>query len=237
MALRFACEVMTSIEMVKTLQCPCKYDVVRDLVGDDGVTEILEQASDMVTVGTGGAVTGRCARTVRPCTDGVCGCTLYSGCTCCDVDAVVLPGPDIAIIAVKVDGVALPTESYALFDGNKLIRTDGTSWPGNQRLYLTDDQPRTWSITYTSGVLPWVAKMAATELACDLMTAVDPGGQAKLPKQAIQAIMDNVTVQLDPETLGLFPWCERLFRLYPAGPPPVIWSPELAGRHTLHTLA
>lgn len=232
MALEFACEQFTDAERITASRCSCKLDVVRDLIGDEGIDEIIDSASDAVAIATGMRVTGRCTSTVRPCSDGVCGCT--GRCACCNVDGIRLPGVDIAITQVKVDGAVIAPELYTLVDGHILARTDNNSWPGWQRLVLADTEPDTFSITFAHGRLPWIARMAATELACDLMSGVDPGGTMKLPPQAVSAIMDGVTLNLDPDALTGFPWMQRLFGLYPAGPVPLIYSPELSGPYTLH---
>lgn len=235
MALLYACEVMTDLEQIEALGCGCSIDKVRDIYGDDVLALIPEAASDAVAIATGKRVTGRCTVVVRPCSDGVCGCTRR--CTCCNIDGVVLPGFDITIDEVKLDGAVLAPEMYALIDGRKLVPTDQTmSWPGYQVLTKADSEPGTFSITYTQGQLPFLATMAATEIGCDLMAALTPGGKAKLPAKAVAAIMDQVSIQLDPSLLPAFPWMERLMAVYPSGPPPVIWSPEIQGRYTLHTV-
>jgi hypothetical protein len=237
-ALNIACEQFTDEARIAAFDCACQLDVVRDLIGDDGINDIIDAASDAVAMATGLRVTGRCTVTVRPCSDGVCGCTWR--CHCCDIDGVKLPGVDITIDSVKIDGVTEDPALYHLVDRNILVRwgaASGQSWPGIQSLTKPDTEEGTFAITYSHGRLPWVAMMSATEIACDLMTGIDPGGQMKLPKAAVSAIMDGTTINLDPQQLGLFPWMERLFGLYPQGPQPVIWSPEVRGHYSLHTVA
>jgi len=241
MTLHYACEQMTSEDMIVGAGCSCDLDKVEDLLGQSTIDDIIDSASDAVAVATSMRVTGRCTDTVRPCSDGVCGCP--GRCACCDIDGVKLPGPNITVTQVKVDGAVVDPALYNLVDGDVLVRwgaDSGKTWPGWQVLTKPDTEADTFSITFTHGHLPWVARMAATEIACDLLTGVTPGGQMKLPKQTVAAIMDNVTLQLDPsllQGLAAFPWMERLFATYPAGPQPIIYSPEIRGRYTLHTVS
>lgn len=234
MTLNVACEQFTDVGRITASQCGCQLDVVRDLIGDEGIQEIIDGASDAVAMATGLRVTGRCELTVRPCSDGVCGCTFR--CTCCNIDGVRLPGQALSVTQVKINGAVEDPTLYRLVDGNILVRTDGGSWPGVQNVALDDNQDNTFSITFTQGWLPWVAKMAATEIACDLLSGVTPGGEMHLPRSAIGAVMDGTTITLDPSQVGDFPWMQRLFGLYPQGPQPVIWSPEVRGRYTLHVV-
>lgn len=233
MTLHVACEQFTDVARISAFECACQLDVVRDLIGEEGIQDIIDGASDAVALATGLRVMGRCSMTVRPCGDGVCGCV--RPCACCNVDGIKLPGTNIVIDEIKINGAVEAPSLYKLIDWNVLVRTDGGSWPGVQNVAKPDTQVDTFSIRFSSGQLPWVAQMAATEVACDLMSGVTPGGEMHLPRAAIGAVMDGTTISLDPGQVSAFPWMERLFGIYPQGPQPIIWSPEVRGRYVLHT--
>jgi hypothetical protein len=235
MALQLACEQMTTVERV-TQFCQCR---VEDL-GETSFTidDVIDAASDAIVVVTGGQVKGRCITTVRPCADTSCMCGRPGdGCGCCRLDAIRLPGWAVEIETVKIDGVPLDVGSYGWFDGDGLIRlgADRPTWPGCQKLHLEDTEEGTFSITYEHGILPMTAVMAATELACDLMTGIT-SKTSRLDRRVISAIMDSVSVEFDPASLGMFDWVQRLAGAYSSVAQPWAWSPEVDGGWTLHTL-
>lgn len=53
----------------------------------------------------------------------------HGSCGCADTPHVLLDAPVGRIDEVRIDGVVLPAEAYHVADGNKLVRTDGKSWP------------------------------------------------------------------------------------------------------------
>jgi hypothetical protein len=236
MALLLACEQMTTPERVTNF-CSCSVDVLAD--ADWEMDDIIDAASDLVVIATGGAVKGRCSTTVRPCADTSCMCgRLADGCDCCRLDAIRLPGDAIAITEVKIDGETLAASNYGWFDGDGLIRIGADqprTWPGCQKLYLDDTEEGTFSIEYEFGVLPLVAVMSATEIACDLLLGVT-GKTSRLDPRVVTAVMDGVTMDFDPQVLGLFDWTKRLVGRYSSGPRPIVWSPEVDEGWTLHTM-
>lgn len=235
MARLYACQPLTTQEKIVSF-CSCSFD---GLAGTGySIDDIIDAASDFVYLTTGGRVRGRCETTVRPCADRSCMCGLPSdGCGCCRLDAIPLSGELIEILSVQIDGVTLATDDYGLIDGHGLVRvgTDRTNWPGCQYLSRPDGEEGTFSITYEYGALPFVGVMAATEIACDLLLGIT-GKTSRLDPRVVSAVMDSVTVELDPATLGLFDWTRRLAAQYPAlGPAPIVWSPEVDDGWTLHT--
>lgn len=221
-----ACQQLTTEERIVNF-CSCSVDGLVDT--DFTIDDIIDAASDAVFAATGGRVRGRCETTVRPCADRSCMCGLPSdGCGCCRVDSIPLAGSMIEVIEVQIDGVTLGESEYGLLDGNHLVRvgTDRTNWPGCQYLSRPDGDVGTFSITYEHGILPFVGVMAATELACELLMSLT-GRTSRLDPRVVTAVMDSVTVDLDPSLIGMFEWTQKLVAQYPSGLEPIVWSPEI----------
>jgi hypothetical protein len=236
MTLNLACQQMTS-EVRITKFCQCQLLKLSDY--GFTVDDIIDAASDAVVVATNGQVRGRCTTTVRPCADTSCACGWPGdGCSCCRLDAIHLPGEDIEILSVKIDGDELTDGMFGWLDQDGLIRLGADSprtWPGCQKMYLPDTEEGTFSITYEWGLLPFTAVMASTEIACDLVSGIT-SQYSKLDRRVITAIMDGVTIDLDPNLLGLFEWTKRLVTQYPGGPQPLVWSPEVDDGWSLHSI-
>lgn len=112
------------------------------------------------------------------------------------------------IVEVKIDGDVLPTTytpsgapTYRLDKWRFLTRLDdpdqpslNKQWPGCQNLALEDDQPGTFSVTYTYGVDPPVAGInAARQLACQILLALD-GQDCQLPTGVTKIVGSGVTM-------------------------------------------
>jgi hypothetical protein len=68
-------------------------------------------------------------------------------------------------------------------------------WPRCQRLDLQDDQPGTWSVSYTYGVdPPPLGVDAATQLGCEILNALQ-NRPCKLPGNASRVVKQGVTVE------------------------------------------
>jgi hypothetical protein len=122
---------------------------------------------------------------------GICGSCGFSA-----LSRVLLSGyPVQEITEVKVDGVVVAETEYRL-DGNKwLVRKNGESWPVCPDLSLDDDQEGTFSVSYTFGLDPTpLAREAAAALACEFYNACTPGGECKLPSQAVRIVRQGVTI-------------------------------------------
>jgi len=97
---------------------------------------------------------------------------------------------------ITVDGV-FPS---AVADGT--VYNEGQAgqswrWPACQNLAADDDQPGTFTVTYTFGVdPPAVGLDAAAELACMLATAIG-GGDCGLPPGTTKITRQGVTIDMD----------------------------------------
>jgi hypothetical protein len=103
--------------------------------------------------------------------------------------------PVSGIVEVKVDGVVLDPTEYWVSDGHVLNRTDGTSWPATQKLYLDDTEEETFSVTLTWGGEPPIGVQQATRrLACELLS-LKFGGQSGLPDRVRSTVRQGISME------------------------------------------
>lgn len=239
MALSVAAEQWTSLEAVRASgQCGCITDTTPS---DDELGLLIDQASDVLAMATGGKVIGRREVTVRPCRGCFCG-----SCACCELDGIPLWGPNPVVSEVKIDGVALDAGDYGVMqrkEGWFLVKkassaTRPTGWPTVQDLWRPDTDDRTFSIKFTYGVpIDWLAEQAAIETVCDF-ASIDIAKKNALPRGTVSANIGNVSMSLnermlqfnngrDANTLG--PMTAQFFSAYtPDGRARVeVWAPEL----------
>lgn len=188
-------------------------------------TGLAAEASTEILFALTGRQFGLCPVTIRPCRetcyggwDGGAGFSTYpvpllhagswynitcgectTGCSCSPVSEVVLPGPVYAVIQVKVDGIALPTGSYRLDDGRRLVRLGG-SWPECNDLNLADTEPNTWSVTFQIGLpIPTLALLAHGVLTAEIAKMLACDETCGLPKQVQSLSRQGVNITfLDP---------------------------------------
>ncbi len=172
-----------------------------------------------------------------------CGCgpisqALLSGYPVIAIDEVLI-GPDV-LPQYDVDG----HQNWRLDDWRLLTRmadADGSPafWPACQRRDLPEGQPGTWAVTMRFGTQPPLAgELAAQQLAGEVYRFCT-GGECKLPKGAVQATRQGLTIQMAPflawglkdgqwaTGIGLVDMFLGSFN--PAGlkRPVTVWSPDL----------
>lgn len=114
-----------------------------------------------------------------------------------------LKSPVRTITSVKVDGIALATNAYQLYDNRTLVRLQDASglsfgWPVHQRLELPDTAVGTFSVTYTWGVpVPEGGKMAAQVFATELARYINKD-QSAFADRTVNIARQGVTQILDP---------------------------------------
>lgn len=126
------------------------------------------------------------------CTGDPCGCTDASFIEFAD-------SPITSVDEVKIDGVVMPAADYRLYN-DTLYRADGGIWPYCNELFLDDDQPNTWSVTYTFGhAPPEILKQAAIAMAChwqDMCGDGDSCNACRIPRNAVSMSRGNTSYQL-----------------------------------------
>lgn len=109
------------------------------------------------------------------------------GCQCTEVSEVYLPGVS-QVLNVRLDGVDYdPCGMVAVYDGARVVRTDGGRWPICQELGKIDG-PGTWSITVLEGKCPPDGVELVTGiLMCEFLKACMRKDDCRLPRR-IQTI-------------------------------------------------
>ena len=123
-------------------------------------------------------------------------------CSCTVLHTVELPAPVGEITEVRVDGVALPTTAYRVYDHRTLVRTDGQPWPLCNDLNKSDTEVGTWSVTFVAGTaVPALGRLAVGELARELALAC-VGEACRLPSPVQQIVRQGVSLTfLDPNEM------------------------------------
>lgn len=160
----------------------------------------------------------------------VCGCGSDS-CSCGPVSEIRLPGPIYwepprpwwpaptderptpprYALEVYIDGVELPSSAYTVYNGNRLVRTDGGRWPDCQYIdrpfYLRPDDPPEWSAQGTFGVIYWrgtpvpsSGQRAVALLACEIWKACQGDDSCRLPARVREVNREGVSYTVvDPQ--------------------------------------
>lgn len=180
---------------------------------DDPLYEPLKDAATGVLWALSGRQFGCCRRTTRYCREqsyspageawlraelvdgrwvnlGCQSCGTRCGCTgTCEIR---IDGPVCGLHEVLVDGEAVPTGSFRVDDGDKLVRTDGECFPLGKPV----------EVTFSTGVpVPAGGRLALGELFSELWKACPTcdAGTCSLPKRIQVIVKGGMTVGfLDP---------------------------------------
>jgi hypothetical protein len=141
------------------------------------------------------------------------GCGLHNDdCGCTRVHRVHLGKTPISSVQqVMLDGEVFPPSSYRVDNWESLVRLDGDAWPYCQDMNLDDDQPGTWSVTFTYGATPPVlGQLACGEFAREIALAITRDKSCRLPKrvqsvtrQGVSATMISLQDMLNANLTGL----------------------------------
>lgn len=195
---------------------------------DQVLLDSMQIASDILFDLTGRRWPGACPTTVRPQAQfrpyrndvprwwpvggvgygsanlwGWCSCQRGRASGCNIVPEIRLPGGpvDASTVTVKIDGV--PFTDFAIHDGRWLVRTDGEhGWPCCQDMTLSDDEPSTWSVTYTRGGPPPIGgHRAAAVYGAQLALAFAGDKRCKLPERVTTITRQGTAMTvIDPQT-------------------------------------
>jgi hypothetical protein len=145
-----------------------------------------------------------------------CGCT--SGCMCGSLEEALLPDEVGRIEAVWMDGVLLDPSAYRVDNGNRLVRTDGESWPTCQDPAIHDPADGGFWVTYYPGVAPNdLLRYAAGVLAAEYYLACS-GKECRLPTGVTNINRVGLSIEVEPGTFpgGMtgIPEVDAVIRIY-----------------------
>lgn len=166
---------------------------------------------------------GTCPITIRPCPEKSCGCSTgfnphvgtdgnwYNSCcqtVCKPTYEIDIPGPVGYIDRLIADGVEVDLHdgNWRLDNGHLLVwqgNPDDYPIPATQDLNLADDQPGTYSITYSrSYPVLEDARLAVAYLAAEFAKACTPKKKCSLPRGVTSVVRNGVSFTIQA---GLFP--------------------------------
>lgn len=229
MTLNYACERFASSAEFFASDLSCAYTSPTD---DALAAAVLDVASDMLYMATGGRVHGRCTATVRPMRCAPCGVRRHWWDYANPDRGIELRSPVLSVNTVTIDDDVIDPTTYVLIDGVRLLRKSG-SWPNSNDLDLDDGETGTWSINYTFGREPdWITKQATIALAVNL--ALDASGLVNsLPAGAKSVNLQGVSISLEERSEALrnstIAQLNQFFSVYAPDGRYVntVWSPDL----------
>jgi hypothetical protein len=114
-------------------------------------------------------------------------------CSCSSMSSIRFRHPVQAVTTVLIDGVELPASGYALYDGNRLVRVDGT-WPACQDWQVPVSGAGAWSVTVVYGFpVPQLGELAMGEAAREFGLACTTGATCRLPSRVSSVVRQGVT--------------------------------------------
>jgi len=129
-----------------------------------------------------------------------CGCV--SDCSCTTVAEVLMPVPVGGIASVKIDGFTLAATEYRVDNANRLVRTDGQSWPVCQDMGSASDAVGSFAVAFYPYLAPNdLLRYASGILAHEFYKACN-GGQCRLPSGVTSITRNGISMEIPS---GLFP--------------------------------
>lgn len=134
-----------------------------------------------------------------------CGCSGPTDCSCSSISQVYLPTEVGRVESVYVNGGLLDPSAYRVDNGNRLVRTDGETWPVCQDMANSDrtnTEVTGMFVDYYTGVAPNdLLRFAAGILAAEYYKACN-GGKCRLPQGVSTVTRNGITMDIPS---GLFP--------------------------------
>lgn len=173
-----ACEDLATLEDVCFLGCDS------GIASGEGWSRILDAASDMMSILSGGVITGVCTVTLTACRDCFCCC---GSCSLCFRDPLFLAYPVQSIEAVWTNDVALASSEYRVERRRELVRLnsdgDRICWPSGDTVVM-----------YSFGSpVDEITRLATAELAWDIAKGMS-GGKCAIPKNVSSMTMNGVSI-------------------------------------------
>jgi hypothetical protein len=164
-------------------------------------------------------------------------------CSCERLCEIVTPGPVAAVLAVTLDGAALPLDAFRIDNSNRIVRTDGQCWPSCQNMGAALGEPGTLGICYVPGIVPDEAGLwAAGVLACEFAKACQ-GAKCRLPTSVTSIARQGISLQMastmfENGQVGIREVDAYLISINPHHhlTPTMVWSPDMPSqKHRFQT--
>lgn len=245
MATRIACTRLATLADVE-LVANCR---LRSVPTED-VDEALDAASDALEQLAVGWTLGRCTVSLRPCRESCIG----NPCGCCVTRGVHIVGLSPTITEVRVNGVVVDSDTYALItqpNGERWLERfhlDGTPayWPNCQRVVLAPTEDNTFVIVYEHGLaVDMLMRWAVAEIAADTLSPyIDrensleklPDGVSSINAFGARVDMVRQVANMEgtlPERLAGLGYVRRFLAAYPPQTGnATIWAPEISDGRT-----
>lgn len=121
---------------------------------------------------------------------GMCG----GDCSCGTTSEVLLSERLQTIVSMTIDGVSIPASGYAVYDGQRLVRADGGTWPMCQDWTVTGG-PGAWVINAIFGApVPTSGELAVGALAIEIARMCS-GLDCNLPQWVQRVTRQGVTME------------------------------------------
>lgn len=115
-------------------------------------------------------------------------------CSCGPVSEVLLSERLQTIVSMTIDGVSIPASGYAVYDGQRLVRSGGGTWPMCQDFTVTGG-PGTWVINAVFGApVPKSGEMAVGTLALEIAKMCS-GQDCNLPQWVQKVTRQGVSME------------------------------------------
>lgn len=236
--LQFACSPFITAEEFLDSACACALDPEID---EALIEELIDQATDMLYILSGGRIFGRCSKTVYPMGDEDCWTPVLRERPWW-TQGIRLRGPNPTVTEIIIDGEILAESEYAvvIYNGEYILRRINESWPSSNDPFGTTSA-HTWTIEFEFGLAAdKLTKMATTELACELIT-FSLTGVSKLPNGVTAVNIQGVSATLRDraealkENSDFIPAVARFLGVYAPNGRNVsgVWSPELDSEYSL----
>lgn len=177
--LHVACEPFATTDDICALGCDLNI-----VTGGEQWAKILDAASDMMAILSGGSITGVCTATLTACRECFCCC---GTCALCHRDPLFLAYPVQSIEGVWANDVPLASSEYRVENRRELIRLDADGdricWPSGDTV-----------VTYSFGAqIDEITTMATAEMAIDIAKGMG-GGACAIPPNVTSMTMNGVNI-------------------------------------------
>lgn len=125
-----------------------------------------------------------------------CGCGT-DDCSCTGVSEIRLPSNSGGIASVKIGVDVIPTTSYRIDNGSRLVRTDGEQWPLCQDMSAAPGTDGAFVVSYYEGAIPSDMDFFAVGLlAAEFYRACTDDRKCRLPRGVTSVVRQGISYEV-----------------------------------------